>query len=223
MPGLLYSLVSRGVDVLAEFTEAGLQGNFASITRVLLKKIPKEDGKCSYVYDEYVFHYLVSGGVTYLCMCDKELARLIAFRFLTAIQSEFIRLYATRWSTARAYDFNADFSRVLERSMRDHASMTSKDERISKIQDQLTEVKDVMTRNIDKVLERGEKIEILVDKSHQMEQHAFKFHRKAVKLKRKFCCRSIKWWLFGAILLLGIIYMILAFACGGPALPKCVK
>lgn len=46
----LYSLVARGKTVLAEFTFA--TGNFPTITRVLLGKIPPEDGKMSYVYDQ---------------------------------------------------------------------------------------------------------------------------------------------------------------------------
>jgi vesicle-associated membrane protein 7 len=199
MPGILYSLVTRGSQVLAEFTEQGLQGNFASITRVLLKKIPPEDGKLSYVYDQYVFHYTVSGGLTYLCMCEKELARLVAFRFLSRVESEFLRLYANRWSTATAYQFNADFKGILDHLMREYSAI--KDEKIAKINEQLSDIKDVMTRNIDKVLERGEKIEILVDKSMQMEQSAFRFHSKAVKLRRKFCCTNVKWWIFGIVVL----------------------
>ena len=54
----VYSLISRDVNVLAEQTATGLSGNFAAITRVLLKKIPAgEDGKMSYAYDQYIFHY----------------------------------------------------------------------------------------------------------------------------------------------------------------------
>lgn len=46
----LYSLVARGKTVLAEFTFT--TGNFPTITRVLLAKIPPEDTKMSYVYDQ---------------------------------------------------------------------------------------------------------------------------------------------------------------------------
>lgn len=46
----LYSLVARGKTVLAEFTFT--TGNFPTITRVLLGKIPPEDSKMSYVYDQ---------------------------------------------------------------------------------------------------------------------------------------------------------------------------
>lgn len=72
----VYSLISRDVNVLAEQTSSGVQGNFASITRVLLKKIPtNEDSKMSYAYDSYIFHYAVKSGTTHhgLTRCDGPL------------------------------------------------------------------------------------------------------------------------------------------------------
>ena len=58
---ILYSLVARGKTVLSEFTFTS--GNFPTITRLLLAKIDcGRDGKVSYVYDQYVFHYLVTTG-----------------------------------------------------------------------------------------------------------------------------------------------------------------
>jgi vesicle-associated membrane protein 7 len=49
---IIYSLVARGEAVLAEETLGGVQGNFTTVTRVLLSKIGPEDNKLSYVYDK---------------------------------------------------------------------------------------------------------------------------------------------------------------------------
>jgi len=218
----VYALVSRGVTVLAEQTDAGVQGNFANITRVLLKKIAPEDGKMSYAYDQYVFHYVVSGGLTCLCMTEKECSRVQAFRFLADVEADFLRMFGARWAKANAYAFEGDFKAVLTRLMAKHAAPL-RDDKIGQINDQLKEVKTVMSRNIEMVLERGEKIEILVTKTEQMEAHAFRFNKKATTLRRKFCCANYKWGFVLLIVLLGIIYMILAFSCGGPKIPKCRK
>lgn len=48
---------------------------------------------------------------------------------------------------------------------------------ISKVQAQIDSVKDVMIENIDRVLERGERIELLVDKTDRLNQQAFKFEK----------------------------------------------
>lgn len=48
---------------------------------------------------------------------------------------------------------------------------------IAKVQSQIDTVKDVMIENIDRVLERGERIELLVDKTDRLNQQAFKFEK----------------------------------------------
>ena len=45
-PGIIYALVARGTCVLAEFTTTS--GNFTTVTRRILEKIPSEDSKMSY-------------------------------------------------------------------------------------------------------------------------------------------------------------------------------
>jgi vesicle-associated membrane protein 7 len=50
---IIYSLVSRGPTVLAEYT--GVSGNFAQVTRRILDRIPVvKNTKISYVYDRFV-------------------------------------------------------------------------------------------------------------------------------------------------------------------------
>jgi len=73
------------------------------------------------------------------------------------------------------------------------------------------------------VLQRGEKIELLVDKTEILEQHAFKFHRGARTLKRQMCLKNAKWIVAIIVVLTIIIYIILAISCGGANLPKCKK
>ena len=46
----LRSLVSRGTCVLAEFTTTS--GNFTTVTRSILAKLPLQDTRMSYVYDK---------------------------------------------------------------------------------------------------------------------------------------------------------------------------
>lgn len=223
MSGILYSLIARDVNVLAEQTASGVAGNFAAITRVLLKKIPVgEDGKMNYVYDQYLFYYQVKNGLTVLCMTEKDsqCSKVTAFGFLTAAEAEFLKIYSGRWQKASAYVYNNDFKSVLGRLMVEH-SIAVRDSKTVLIGEQLQEIKGIMARNIELVLDRGEKIEILVTKSEQMEEHAFKFSKRATKLKRHFCCVNAKYTILGILIVLIIIYVIMAFACGGPKLKKC--
>lgn len=54
---------------------------------------------------------------------------------------------------------------------------------IARVQAQIDEVKDVMIDNIDRVLERGERIELLVDKTELLTQNARKFEKSVWSLE----------------------------------------
>lgn len=61
------------------------------------------------------------------------------------------------------------------------------DKKITKIQKELDEVKVIMAENIEKVIARGEAIEVLVDKSAQLAKDAEVYHHKTRTPLQKFC------------------------------------
>ncbi len=219
---MIYALVARQDHVLAEYTNSGLRGNFSTVTRYLLKKIPTQDSKLSYVYDKYVFHYVVSDSLTYLVMTDGEFSRQTAFKFLAEVQRRFVSTYGDRGKTAIAFAFNADFQRVLQSQM-DQFNAMRDDSRLQRVEHEVTQVREVMIENIDKVLERGERIELLVDRTDQLDQHAFKFKKQSTQLRRAMWWQNTKLMVLIGLAVIVLIYIILALSCGGMALKKCTK
>jgi len=217
---IIYSLVARGSTVLAEFTST--QGNFTIVTRRILDKIPQNDSKMSYVYDRHIFHYIVEEGITYLCMADEEFGRRVPFAFLEDIKNRFKAAYGDRGRTALAYGMNADFSRVLQNQM-DYYSSNPNADKINRVKGEIDEVKTVMVQNIERVLERGERIELLVDRTENLNQAAFKFKKQSTQLKRAMWWKNVKIMVILAFVILVIIYFIVAMACGGLAFQTCVK
>ena len=216
---IIYSLVSRNTQVLAEFTSIGLTGNFSTVTRVLLKKINPNDGdtKLSYICGEYIFHYIVYDGLTYLCMTDMDFTRLLAFKYLEDIKTRFLHTYGHRAKTAIAFAFNAEFQRVLSSLMDKYNLENDNDpskQKIKQVTDQINQVKDVMIKNIDRVLERDERIELLVDRTEELDQHAFKFKSGSSRLKRTLWWKNIKMIIIMVAVFLLVLYIILAMACG---------
>ena len=49
-------------------------------------------------------------------------------------------------------------------------------------------MKGIMVENIEKVLERGEKLDLLVDKTELLQEGAFNFRREAKRLRQSL------WW-----------------------------
>ncbi|OQS04380.1 vesicle-associated membrane protein [Thraustotheca clavata] len=208
---IVYALVARGKIVLAEYTASS--GNFPTVTRVLLAKIPLEDSKMSYVYDMHVFHYIVKDGITYLCMADNDFKRRVPFQFLEDMKNRFLTTYGDRGRTAIAFAMNAEFQHVIQRQM-DYFNANPEVDTVIQVQQSLDEVKDTMVENIEKVLGRGEKFELLVDRTDQLNQQSFVFNRKSRKLRKAMWWRSMKMWLCLGCLAVLIIYFVISMACG---------
>ena len=117
------------------------------MTRVLLGKITGDDAKMSYVYDDYVFHYMVQDGITYLCLADEQQKRRIPFLFLSDIKERFTSTYGDRAKTAIAFAMNTEFARVLSDRM-EYFNDNPNADAFGKVRGQLDDVKGVMVENI---------------------------------------------------------------------------
>ncbi|EGG17843.1 synaptobrevin domain-containing protein [Cavenderia fasciculata] len=219
---LIYSLVARGSSVLAEFTNT--TGNFTTITRRILDLIPPNtDTKMSYVYEKYIFHYLVNDSLTYLCMADQDFGRRIPFAFLEDVKNRFKSVYGDKGKTALAYGMNADFSRTLENLM-DYYSNNAGADKLSRTQAEVDEVKNILVSDIaPQLLKRGEKIEILVDRTESLNQQSFKFKKQSKQLKCAMWWKNVKLMLIIALVVAIIIFFIVVMACGGFSFSKCRK
>jgi len=204
--------------VLVEYTSTS--GNFPVVTRVLLSKIPPQDGKMSYVYDRYVFHYVVECGITYLCMTNEKQTRRVPFAFLEDIRRRFKTQFGEGVHTAIPFSLNEEFVPVLQRQMEYYNSDPSADS-ISKVKTQLDDVKHVMVENIEKVLERGEKIELLVDKTDRLNQTAFKFEKTSKQLKTALFWQKVRTYALGVLAVLILALVVTVSACGGFTFKDC--
>lgn len=67
-----------------------------------------------------------------------------------------------------------------------------RDEKLEKIQSNIKDVTIIMRDNIDKVLERGQKIEDLDERAQSLDHHAVKFRDTSWKLRKKMCIDNAK-------------------------------
>jgi hypothetical protein len=49
-----------------------------SATQTILSKIPVGDGKLTYAWEQYLFHYIAQDGVVYLVMADDSAGRCVS-------------------------------------------------------------------------------------------------------------------------------------------------
>jgi vesicle-associated membrane protein 7 len=174
-----------------------------------LAKIPtKTDTKMSYVYDAHVYHYSVSSGVTYICLADEAIGRRIPFSFLEDVRERFLTTYgAATIQNAHAYQMQSEFSRVLSTRMEFFSNDAG---RLQTVQREVEDLKSVMVANIEKVLERGDKIDLLVGKAEDLNRQAMTFMTSSRSLKSSMWKRHMKLVLSILFLAALIIYFVLA-------------
>ncbi|URD95643.1 vesicle-associated membrane protein [Musa troglodytarum] len=178
---LIYSFVARGTVILAQYTE--FQGNFTGIAAQCLQKLPSSNNRFTYNCDGHTFNYLVEDGYTYCVVAVESVGRQIPIAFLDRIKEDFNKRYGGgKAATAGANSLNREFGSKLKEHMQycvDHPEEISK---LAKVKAQVSEVKGVMMENIEKVLERGEKIELLVDKTENLRSQVGKLITRSLSV-----------------------------------------
>ncbi|KAG0296209.1 Vesicle-associated membrane protein [Linnemannia gamsii] len=216
---IIYALVARGNLILAEYTNSS--GNFTTVTEAILEKIPPNNSKLTYVYDRYLFHYICEDGLTYMCMADDSFGRRIPFAFLQDIKEKFLSQYGREraLSSLVPYGMN-EFSKTIAKQM-EYFSTNPEADRIKQVQGEIEQVKDVMVQNIERVLERGERIELLVDKTDNLNQQAFAFKKRSTALKRTMWWKNTKLMIILILVCILLTYLIISAGCGFPTWAEC--
>ena len=136
----------------------------------------------SLLYDEYTFHYIVENGITYLCMAAESFGRRIPFAFLQDIKEKFQNQFGDQAQTALAYQMNQHFAPTLQNQMAFYSD--PEQDKVRKMQGEIDVVRKAMVNNIEKVLERSERIELLVEKADHLRDSAYQFNTDATSLRR---------------------------------------
>ncbi|PSS13879.1 Vesicle-associated membrane protein [Actinidia chinensis var. chinensis] len=220
--GILYAMVAKGEVVLAEFSAAAT--NASSTARQILAKTPRGNGdsNASYSQDRYIFHVKRTDGLTVLCMADDSAGRRIPFSFLEDIHQRFVRTYGRAIHLAAAYAMNDEFSRVLSQQM-DHYTNDPNADRINRLKGEMSQVRTAMLDNINKVLDRGDRLELLVDKTATLQGNTLRFRRQSRRVRNTMWWRNVRLTFTLIFILITIVYVLLTFLCHGPLLRSCLK
>eukprot|EP00871_Galdieria_phlegrea_P005859 jgi/Galph1/760/GphlegSOOS_G5522.1 len=201
---IMYAVVSVGTNILAQYSSE--KGNYEAIASRILAKVPEHDVKSFYENENLSFNFMVSGGITYLCIARRLYPRRLVFAFLDDIKKRFSSEYGESAKTAGPLRMQHDFSPILKQQM-EYFSNEVEADKLSKVHQQVEEVTSVMRSNIDEALNRGERLEVLVDKAEDLRGGASQFQKSSTQLKRNFCKRNMK-----LIICISIVVVLIALA-----------
>uniref|UniRef100_A0A672JI33 Vesicle-associated membrane protein 4 n=1 Tax=Salarias fasciatus TaxID=181472 RepID=A0A672JI33_SALFA len=83
-------------------------------------------------------------------------------------------------------------------------------DKIKQVQSQVDEVIDVMQENISKVIERGERLDDLQDKSESLSDNASAFSSRAKQLHRRMWWRDMKMKMIIALIVVALLLIIIS-------------
>ncbi|CAK9155901.1 unnamed protein product [Ilex paraguariensis] len=152
----------------------------------------------------------------YCVVAVESAGRQIPIAFLERTKEDFNKKYGGgKAATAVANSLKKEFGPKLKEHMQycaDHPEEVSK---LAKVKAQVSEVKGVMMENIEKVLDRGEKIELLVDKTENLRSQAQDFRQQGTKMRRKMWFQNMKIKLIVLGILIALIFIIILSVCHG--------
>ena len=201
--GILFCLVAGTDNTIITEASRVRQGTVALNAKKVFNSIPKAKAeKRSYNYSGMCYNMMYdSTGAVFLAVTDENFSRVQCFAFLEEMKKKFAQ-------TGRNA---AQFLPELKRGM-EYFSDPAND-KFAKLKENIETVKGVMIENIDKMIERGEKIDAVVEKTDVLAQNASTFQTRATTLKRKMWQKKCLLTLGITLIVLIIIFVVVLFAC----------
>ncbi|CAL5221464.1 g3658 [Coccomyxa viridis] len=136
--------------------------------------------------EEYYCHAYNRDGLVGIAFADKEYPARAAFGIVIKVLDEFSDQSRESWRTATAD--TTDAVPLLDAAVQKYQDPAQAD-KLTKIQRDLDETKVILHKTIESMLERGEKLDSLVDKSSDLSMASQMFYKQARKTNS--CCKMM--------------------------------
>lgn len=157
------------------------------------------------------FHYTIAGNVCFLTVADKSYPKRLAYEYLEELQNEFGRLYGSQVdAAARPYAF-IKFDTFIQKTKKLYLD-TRTQRNMTKLNSEIAEVHQIMTRNIAEVLEHGERLDRMTQMSDALSHESKAYSNRARDLQRQALIRKyMPLAVVGGIVLLLLLFRMFWF------------
>lgn len=161
--------------------------------------------------------------LSFLVVATAELGRRLPFAFLLELKRSFLSTFspspATHFGSLPAYGC-ASFHPQLRALLQAYNTAPPEDS-LAAARKEIDNVRGIMTDNIDRVLQRGERIDLLVDQTDRLGGNAHDFRVRSRGLRRRMWWKDIKMVVAVVATVLFLIYFFVGMACGLPGWGRC--
>jgi len=162
--------------------------------------------KCSIESGNYYFHYLIQNGVCYMTICERSYPRQFAFSYLEELAKEFSMSYGNEVEkrNLRPYAF-VKFDTFMQKTKKVYQN-TRTQHNLDRLNTELNEVANIMTKNLENVLWRGEGLEKMSSLSDQLRYESQKYKKSARDLNLQLLLRK-----YGPLVFIFIIISLVLY------------
>lgn len=171
---LIYSAVFDGTKVLAEYET---QPGPARKLGIAIASKATPGSQMSYTAGSLSGHYLArSDNAVFVAVCDQSVPRRIPFALLQKLDASIPNLG------------DANIFKVLQET----CDGLDGSDGLQLARQEIDQVRNVVVENIDHLMERGERLSLLVDRTNDMNSNAELFRRRTHAVSRKFWWQNVK-------------------------------
>ncbi|KAK5163647.1 SNAP receptor [Saxophila tyrrhenica] len=175
------------------------------IRKVVQRITPSSEPRASIESGQHTMHYVLNDNVAYIAITERSYPKKLALTYLEDIRAEFQTSYKRDDyldPQLRPYAYS-EFDRFVERTKKTYQDSRATDN-LSRLNDELKDVTQVMTKNIEDLLYRGDSLEKMGDMSSRLREDSAKYKRAAVRINWELLLKQ-----YGPIGALGLIILIL--------------
>ena len=143
---------------------------------------PQSASEATLESGSYEIHYIRKESVFYFVVCEKGYPRNLAFSYLSEIAEEFQHSYGNEVNktTTRPYAF-VNFDSFLQKTKRIYSDKKVQDN-LDQLNQELVGVQEIMSKNIEDLLYRGDSLEKMSDLSASLKESSKRYRKSAQKI-----------------------------------------
>ncbi len=206
---IIYGLIAQNNKPLCDYSE--YKGTFTSICIRTLPKCLNERGLLT-IQNTYNIFYRNENGITFLYLCENAFPQEAAIVCLDKTIEEFFKNFSTQkdYSNEPQYCLNNQFQRKLfEKMQKYNTNSNILDENINELKENLLSMNKQIISTSEIVNERGDKINLIVEKAEKLSQDSTVFADTTKRVKRLEKWRKIRMYLIIFVTLAIIIILLI--------------
>jgi len=175
----------ENIHILVEVSDDST-GNFPQITReIILKSLPQTDKAIFNYKGKYVFHIQRDYSYVYVCLTDETYPKSRGQAYLNEIKNLFCSKFSDdQRGRAISFSLNESFQGTVLEKMK-YFNEHKLDDKMARIRGDAQSTLGIMEQNLESIMERGEKIELLVKKTNALKNESSTLKGRSEKLKEK--------------------------------------